>query len=74
MPSYGNLTGFLHISLKTELELSGGDAAERAAIMARFKGIKTLGEARAYIEEITAKAEAARAQRTTEKPAEPVSI
>jgi phospholipase C len=69
LPSYGNLIGFLHIALKTELELSGGTEPERAAIMARFKGIKTRGQARAYIDEISAKAEAARTQRTTEKPA-----
>jgi phospholipase C len=68
LPSSGNLVGFLHIALKTDLELSAGDEAQQAAIE-RFKGIRTRGEARAYAEQVYAKAQAARAQRATKKPA-----
>jgi phospholipase C len=69
LPSSGNLVGFLHVALKTDLELSAGDEAQQTAIIERFKRIKTRGEARAYAEEVSAKADAARAQRATSKPA-----
>ena len=49
LPESGNLPGFLSVMLKTELELSAGTPAERAAIIAKFQAIKTRGEARAYI-------------------------
>jgi phospholipase C len=63
LPETGNLPGFLGIMLKTELELSAGTPAERAAIIARFAAIKTRGEARAYIESVMAKAAIAKARR-----------
>ena len=52
--------GFLAIMLKTELELSSDTDAEKAAILARFKAIKTRGEARAYIEVVKTKLALAR--------------
>ena len=71
LPSEGNLIGFLGVVLKTDLELSDGSEAQKAAMIERFKGIKTIGEARDYTEEVYAKAEAAaaREQRATTNPA-----
>jgi phospholipase C len=60
LPERGNLGGFLAIMSKTEFEMSGGTEAERAAIKAKVQAIKTRGEARAYIESVMARAEAAR--------------
>jgi phospholipase C len=68
LPQKGNLLGTLHIVRKTEFELSGRTPAERAAIEARFKAIRTRGEARAYIASVMAKVKVARQQR---KPAAP---
>lgn len=48
LPTSGNLIGFLHITLKTELELSDGDDAQKQAIVENFKNIKTYGQAKAY--------------------------
>jgi hypothetical protein len=62
LPSEGNLIGFLGVVLKTELELSDGSEAQTSDMIKRFKGIKTTGEARDYIEEVYAKAEAAAAR------------
>jgi phospholipase C len=63
LPEHGNLPGFLAIMLKTDLELSSGTPAERAAIIARFKTIHTRGQAKAYVAEVRAKVAAARAIR-----------
>ena len=63
LPEHGNLPGFLAIMLKTDLELSSGTPAERAAIIARFKTIQTRGHAKAYVAEVRAKVAAARALR-----------
>jgi phospholipase C len=62
LPSEGNLIGFLAVVVKTDLELSDGSEAQTSAIIERFKGIRTTGEARDYIEEVSAKAEAAAAR------------
>jgi len=61
VPERGNLAGFLHIMLKTDRQLSSGTEVEKAAILERFKTIKTRGQARAYIEEVMAKAAVAKA-------------
>ena len=63
LPQTGNLPGFMSIVLKTELELSSGTPADRAAILANYQAIKTRGEARAYIESVMARATAARSRR-----------
>jgi phospholipase C len=63
IPPTGNLHGFLAIGLKTELELSSGEPAERQAIIANFKNIRTKGDARAYMDQVTAKIDAAKALR-----------
>ena len=68
LPERGNLIGFLAIMAKTELEMSGGTPAERAAIQARVQAIKTRGEARAYIEDVLTRAEAARLRMTRRRP------
>lgn len=61
LPESGNAIGFLHILLKTELELSTGDEAEKAAIFAKFKTIKTFGQAKAYHRSVMAKLAIAKA-------------
>jgi hypothetical protein len=55
------LIGFLGVMVKTEL--SGGTDAEKAAIIANFKTIKTRGQAQIYIEKVLAKVQAARVAR-----------
>jgi phospholipase C len=61
VPDVGNVPGFLGVMLKTELELSVGGDAEKAAIIANFRKIKTRGQARAYIEKVNAKVRAVQA-------------
>lgn len=68
LPERGNLIGFLAIMAKTDLEMSGGTPAERAAIQARVQAIKTRGEARAYIEDVLTHAEAARPRMRRRRP------
>jgi phospholipase C len=63
LPETGNLGGFLGITLKTELELSGHTPAARAAILANFKALRTRGDARAYIARVMKELAAARAAR-----------
>jgi len=53
----GNLPGFLHVVLRTDLDLS--PPGERSAILARFKTIKTRADAQQYMAEVRAKASAA---------------
>jgi hypothetical protein len=38
--------------MKTDLEMSGGTPAERAAIIAKVIAIKTRGEAKAYVRSV----------------------
>lgn len=47
IPTDGNLPGFLAIMLKTELELSSGEEADRTAILEKYKTILTIGDAKA---------------------------
>ena len=61
IPEHGFLPGALHIALKTDIELSDGSAATTAALIARVKLIQTRGQADAYIREVYARVEAARA-------------
>jgi phospholipase C len=63
MPKTGNAQGFLQILAKTDADLTRGDAAETQAIMDRVAAIKTVGEAKAYAEEVVHKAKQARAER-----------
>lgn len=58
VPDGSTLTGMLGVVVKADSKLSGRDAA-----MARFKSIRTRGEARAYIREVMANVEAVRAAR-----------
>jgi phospholipase C len=73
VPDSGNVTGFLDVLLKTDLELARGDAAEEAAINQRFGAIKTLSDAEAYADEVRGKARAARAL-SAQKPAPPSRV
>ena len=57
----GNHWGFLHVAMKTDLEMSGGTPAERAAIIAKVKAIKTRGEAKAYMRSVMTRVRAAQA-------------
>jgi phospholipase C len=59
----GSLPGFLHVMLKTDIELSAQTDAEKIAIIARFKLIRTRGEAKAYIAYVQGKVAAAKAAR-----------
>lgn len=59
----GSLPGFLHVMLKTDIELSGHTDAEKAAIIARFKLIRTRGQAKAYIAYVQGKVALAKAAR-----------
>ena len=54
----GNAVGFMHIMLKTELELSSGTKAEKKAIVEKFKKIKTKKAAQSYFKRMHAKIEA----------------
>jgi phospholipase C len=61
LPESGNLIGFLHIALKTEIELSDGSDASKAAIIAKFEAeVKTRGDARRYMASIFNRAKAAK--------------
>jgi phospholipase C len=53
----GNLPGFLHAVLRTDLDLS--PAAQRPAIVGRFNTIKTRAQAQQYMDEVRRKAKAA---------------
>ena len=56
LPESGNVHGFLATLLKTDLELTPDEVA-RAAIMAEFQSIRTVGEARAYAMKVGTKAQ-----------------
>jgi phospholipase C len=60
LPESGNIIGFLHILLKTELEcsqLNGEDEAEQALILEKYKQINTKNKAQAYVKYMRAKIE-----------------
>ncbi len=63
LPQSGNALGILEILAKTDMELARGDPEEVAAIRDRVAGIRTVGAADAYAEEVIAKAKQARAAR-----------
>ena len=67
LPDQGNLIGFLAIAAKAEQEMSAGMPADRAAVLANVQAIQTRGEARAYIESVVARANAARARGRTRR-------
>lgn len=61
LPESGNLIGFLHILLKTELEcsdLNGDDEAAQALILENFKTINTKSKAHDYVMYVKDKIEA----------------
>ena len=60
LPESGNWLGFLHILLKTELELAGNDEGKHADILANFKKIKTISAAKSYMQVMGEKLEALR--------------
>jgi phospholipase C len=55
----GNLPGFLHAALRSDLALSRPD--QRPAILAQFKTIKTRGQAQQYLDQVRVKVRAGRA-------------
>jgi phospholipase C len=65
IPDRGMLAGLLGIALKTEIELAGGTDAARSALIARFRLIRTLGQADAYLKSVMGRVESARAARRT---------
>jgi len=72
LPRTGNAQGFLQILAKTDMELTRGDPAESQAIKDRVAGIKTIGEAEAYAQEVSDRAKQARAAR--DAAAKPPSV
>jgi phospholipase C len=61
LPDSGNIVGFLHILLKTELEcsrLNGEDEAEQARILENYKKINTKNKAQAYVKHVKDEIEA----------------
>jgi phospholipase C len=60
VPEGSTLMGILGVLLKADSKLSASPA-ERAAAVARFKSVRTRGDARVYLREVMAKVEAARA-------------
>lgn len=60
IPSRGMLAGLLGIALKTEIELAGGAEATRSALIARFRQIRTLGQAENYLKSVMGRVEAIR--------------
>lgn len=48
-PTRSNAAGFLHVLVKTELELAGDDAEAHRSIKDRFAGISTIGHAVDYL-------------------------
>ena len=61
LPDSGNIIGFLHILLKTELECSrrnGEDEAAQARILENFKKINTKNKAQAYVKHVRDKLDA----------------
>ncbi len=62
LPRQGNLPGVLGIALKTALELAGDDAVAQLAVRHRFEQLRTRGDARAYLAEISAQVTAAKLQ------------
>ena len=63
LPKSGNVIGFLHVLLKTEMEcskLSGENEAEQARILEDFRKITTKRQAQAYVKYMRDKIEAVR--------------
>ncbi len=64
LPESGNLIGFLHVALKTEIELSDGSDESKEAIIAKFeREVKTRGDAREYMTSVYNRAKAAKEAR-----------
>lgn len=61
IPARGMVAGLLGIALKSEVELAGDAPAARSAAIARFKQIRTLGQADAYLKSVMGRVEAAKA-------------
>ena len=61
LPDRGNHIGFLAVAVKTDLELSGGNHLDRAAILAKAHSLRTRGEVRAYMQSVVARATAVKA-------------
>ena len=57
LPASGNVHGFLATLLKTDLELTPNDQEARAKILADYKLIRTVGDARAYAKKVGTKVE-----------------
>jgi phospholipase C len=62
VPDRSSLVGFLGVLLKADSKLSA-TPADRMAAIARFRSIRTRGDARVYIREVMAKVQAEKARR-----------
>ena len=63
LPGRSNTAGFLHILLKTHLELAGDDQDAHGEILERFKDIRTMGDAVDYLHDVSARLDDARQAR-----------
>jgi len=63
LPKSGTLRGVLHITLKTEFQLSDKTEETRKAILENYKNIKTRGDAKNYIDSVMVKLNAERANK-----------
>lgn len=61
LPETGNCIGFLHIALKTNLELTQVDGDQHRAMVEEVLNLKTKGEARAYMRQVANKVSGYRA-------------
>ena len=59
LPDSGNLQGFVQILAKTDIELQGGTPAAVAAVKAKVASLKTVADAEAYANDVTARAKQA---------------
>ena len=59
LPESGNAIGFLHVLLKTELEMDGDSDEKHKEILENFSKVKTLRHAQDYVRTIKAKMDAA---------------
>lgn len=62
----GNVIVHLQAAMKAELELAGGNEADRASIIAKAEAIKTKGQARMYFKEVWEKVDAAKKANKTD--------
>lgn len=61
IPQRGMLAGLLGIALKSEIEMAGDAPSARSAAIARFRQIRTIGQAESYLKTVMARVQLFRA-------------